>query len=192
MVGGLAGHIKQSTIQKISLLNIDVAADNTVGGLAGQINDSTIENILVTGKINGKNGVNNLGARAGGITGWYSGNTMDKCITKVEITSPRNVGNGGIIGGPNNGTPNISNSMSLSTGKAYRISGFNVLSNVTNVYELTTSNSTTNMNDGNTGKVNLVTEEDTKDTSFYKNSLVLDETIWDLSKVSTLGYPTLK
>lgn len=192
-VGGLAGAIQNSSITEVSLENINVKANNTIGGLAGQINGSKIENCLVTGVIEGTERTNALGARIGGITGWFSGTSINQCYTKVEIKSSRIVGNGGIIGGPNSGNCNIKNSISLSTGEnSYRIAGFNTLGIAENVYEFASSNSTTNRNDSNQDRIKQATEEEVKDRLFYRTKLGWSEEIWNFDFLASGEGPKLR
>ena len=192
-VGGLAGVISLSTITEVSLENINISADNTVGGIAGQIDGSSVENCLVTGKVKGTLNHAGLGARAAGITGWLRTDSfINNCFVNVQIESPKAQGSGGLIGGPNSGNVRIENSVSLSTGaNAFRIAGFNVLNQCANIYELEGSSSTTNMNEGNTGKVKSVTSAHAQEKSFYVTDLGWSETIWDFTNI-TSGNPRLK
>ena len=67
---------------------------------------------------------------------------MRRCFTKTVITVPEPVGNGGIIGGPQNGSAAVESSVSLSTGiNANRISGWDVLGITSSAYELESSDS---------------------------------------------------
>lgn len=192
-VGMLAGRIKNSLLNRITLLDIMVMSNNTVGGVAGQIDGSRVENCMVTGVIKGTLD-NGLGSRAGGITGWLSSDSsLRNCYVKAEIGGAKPKGNGGLIGGPNSGQANIADCVSLCTGaNAYRISGFPVLDNVENVYELETSDSQSNLTDTNTGRVKTVTEEQSREKTFYTDQLGWSEEIWNFDNVESGGLPGLK
>lgn len=191
--GGLAGQIQDSVIQQVSVENLSIKADNTIGGLAGQIDHSTVENCLVTGQMEGTIR-HALGARIGGITGWLGQNSsLNNCYTKVEITAPDLVGNGGMIGGPNSGSVNLRNSISLSTGvNANRIAGFPVLGGSENVYEYTASNSQTNITEETDGLVKEAGNSQIMDIHFYLAELGWSEEIWDFSKVEQGEIPHLR
>lgn len=192
-VGGLAGIISGSTIREVSLENIYVKGNDTVGGLAGQIDNSTVSDCLVTGQLEVTYNNPTLGGRAGGITGWLSSpSSLDNCYTRVDITSPRAFGSGGIVGGPSNTAVKITDSLSMSTGTARRISGFNTLSGSSNVYEYENSNSETNINDSNRDIVKAVGDEKARTQTFYTTDLGWSEDIWDLSGVAGGGTPRLK
>ena len=192
-VGGVSGVIANSTVSEVSLENINIKSNNTIGGIAGQIDNSKVENCLVTGKIQGTI-YHNLGARIGGITGWLGSNTtLNNIYTKVEIVAPQAVGNGGLIGGPNSGNVAITNSIALTVGKnARRIAGWNVLNQVSNVYEYTDSNSTTNITDANKEEVKVASKEQVKTEDFYVTDLGWSTDIWDFSDVEAGETPRLK
>lgn len=192
-VGLLAGLTRASTLRRITVENSTVTANNTVGGVAGQMDGTTLENCLVTGTVRGV--INNsLGSRAGGITGWLSGDsTLKNCYVKVQIAGAKPTGDGGLIGGPNTGNAKLYHSVSLSTGpNAYRISGFPVLGIAENVYELESSDSLTNRDETNADRIKTVTEEETLDPAFYTGALGWSEEIWDFSRVADGGTPRLR
>lgn len=192
-VGGMAGIIEGSTVKEVSLENIHVKGNDTVGGLAGQITDSAVSDCMVTGQITATYNNTILGGRAGGITGWLSpSSTLNNCYSKVNITSPRELGSGGLVAGPNNTAVNITNSLSMSTGIAHRIAGFDTLSGSSNVYEYEKSNSKTNITEANKDRVKVAGDEQVKAQSFYTTELNWSEEIWDLSGVATGGTPRLK
>lgn len=192
-VGMLAGLTRSSTLERITLSDITVAANNTVGGLAGQMDSTTLTDCLVTGSVSGTLN-NNLGSRAGGITGWLtSGSSLQNCYVRAAISGAKPQGNGGLIGGPNAGSASIRNAVSLSTGaNAFRISGFPVLGLAENVFELADSDSQTNIDEANADRVFAVTAEETRDPAFYTGRLGWSEEVWDFSTVHEGGTPRLR
>lgn len=192
-VGGLAGQIQNSSVQQVSVENLSIRADNTIGGLAGQIENTVVENCLVTGQIEGMLR-HVLGARVGGVTGWMGKNAvLENCYTKVEITALEPVGNGGLTGGPNSGSVEIRNSISLSTGaNASRVAGFPVLGESENIYEYAGSDSQTNITDETREKVKEAVDSQITDRNFYLTELGWSEEVWDFSKVGQGEVPHLR
>lgn len=188
-VGGMTGLLDGSaTIKESAIVNLNLKANNTIGGIAGQSNSNTkIENSYVTGKLSASQYGNNLGARVGGLSGWHSG-TIEACFVKIDINSQERKGNGGFIGGPDNGTPIIKKSLAITTGNAYRVSGFDVASKFENVYEYSKTSATTNIKDTNSNIKEVV--DLTKD--FYKNTLGFNESIWYLDLIDNGKLPSLK
>ena len=187
-IGGFAGVITNSTVSNSAAVNIYIKGSNTIGGIAGQTNGTTqIENCYVTGALEGTLS-HNLGARVGGITGWHSGQAINYCFTKVSITAPAKKGNGGIIGGPGSGQVTIKNSLSLSTGSAYRIAGFDTLNKAQSVYEYEESDSATNINNNNTVKET----SDIYSKDFYIGTLGFSEEIWSFDLLGNEVLPSLK
>ena len=191
-VGGLAGVITGSTVKRIAIENISITADNTIGGVAGQFDGNLIEDCFVTGRIEGKIR-HQMGARAGGITGWMGGGTIRNCYVKVEIAAPDATGNGGIIGGPANGSVTIENSVSLSTGvNANRIAGWDVLGGSSNVYELESSDSRSSRNAGNETRILSVSDIRAGEKAFYTDDLGWSGEVWDFAGVPAGGTPVLR
>lgn len=192
-VGMLAGLIRSGTLTRITLADITVAANNTVGGLAGQMDGTTLTDCLVTGSVSGTLN-NNLGSRAGGITGWLTSNsTLQNCYVRALISGAKPQGNGGLIGGPNVGSAMIYDSVSLSTGpNAFRLSGFPILGAARNLYELDSSDSQTSVTDTNTEQVHTVSGEETCDPAFYTGRLGWSEEVWDFAPVADGGTPQLR
>ena len=190
--GGLAGTISNSEIRRISAENLSIRSNNTIGGIAGQFDGRIMEDCIVTGSIEGTSS-HQMGARIGGITGWQGGGIMRRVATKVSITAPDPVGNGGIIGGPQSGSATVESAVSLSTGaNANRISGWDVLGITSSAYELETSDSQSNMNETNTDRVFSVTEEQTKEKAFYTEILGWSEDVWSFDNLAADGIPALK
>ena len=118
---------------------------------------------------------------------------MRRCLTKTAITAPEPVGNGGIIGGPQSGSAAVESAVSLSTGtNASRISGWDVLGSTSSAYELETSDSVSNMNEGNGDRIFSVTEEQSRDRAFYIETLGWSEEVWDFDRLSAGGLPGVR
>ncbi len=191
-VGGLVGIASNSEIRRISVENLSVRSGNTIGGIAGQFDGRILEDCIVTGTLEGTLR-HPMGARIGGITGWQGGGIIRRCLTKVEITAPENTGNGGIIGGPQSGNAVVESSLSLSTGvNANRISGWDVLGITSSAYELDSSDSTSNRNEANTDRIFQVSFEETKEKSFYIETLGWSEETWDFETLTEEGRPRLR
>lgn len=193
-VGGIAGVIQASTVSRVSVENASIRAGNTVGGIAGQFDGSRMEDCVVTGTLEGT-ARHQLGARIGGITGWLGGGTVKNCITKAEITAFDAVGNGGLIGGPNEGGVAIVNSVSLSTGvNSHRISGWNVLDTAGSAYELETSDSLTNIveESADLSPVRTLTQAQAADETFYTDILGWSKEIWNFDALASGGVPALR
>ena len=109
--GGLAGIISGSIVKRIAVENISARSSNTIGGIAGQFDGRLLEDCIVTGTLAGTIR-HQMGARIGGITGWMGDGIMKNCLTRVEITAPERVGNGGIIGGPQSGSAAVESRVS--------------------------------------------------------------------------------
>lgn len=183
--GGIVGIAKNSTLRNIAVENLELSGTATLGGIAGENNNNTkIENCFVSGTITG-NISNDLGTRIGGISGWHSGATIDKCVTNVKIASNTQTGNGGIIGGPRTGSAVVKNSVSLSTGNGYAVAGFEEALSAENVYAL-------NQDITAQSKVTAVTESTLKTAAFYTNTLGLSTDNWELKDVAATGVPELK
>ena len=191
-VGGFAGVISGSTIKRITAENISIRASNTIGGIAGQFDGSILSDCIVTGNIEGTIR-HQMGTRIGGVTGWLGNGIMRNCLTKVEITAPDRVGNGGLIGGPQNGSAAVESSVSLSTGvNANRVSGWDVLGITSSVYELDSSDSQSNINENNTEWVFPVSQQQTEEKSFYLETLGWSEDVWDFDGLTWGGLPELR
>lgn len=190
-MGGFAGELYDSTISKSAAINVSLRSNTTLGGLVGQINaGSRIEDCYVTGTLQGLYDQTTLGARVGGITGWHAGGVITRCYTRVQISSPSPKGSGGLIGGPNTGSPQIDHSLSVSGGSGYRIAGFDVLGSVTEVYEYSGSDSTTNITGANSA--NVKETDAIYERSFYEDTLRFDGAVWNLDALSQGKLPTLK
>lgn len=190
--GGLAGIILGSEVRKISVEDISIRADNTIGGIAGQFDGRILEDCIVTGKLEGTSR-HQMGARIGGITGWQGGGIMRRCFTKTVITAPEPVGNGGIIGGPQNGSAAVESSVSLSTGiNANRISGWDVLGITSSAYELESSDSISSMNERNADRIFQIAEEQSRDRAFYIESLGWSEEVWEFDLLPAGGLPGIR
>lgn len=178
-LGAFAGNLNHSTIKESASVNVSVKGLVAVGGIVGKTsNGAVIENCYVIGRVQGTYDHPTLGARVGGIAGWHGGGKIAHCFTQAQITAPANKGNGGIIGGPNSGSPIIENSISMSKGAGYRIAGFDVLDNAKNVYEYSLSSSISNITESN--KNNIKKTDKIFEKDLYKNELGFDEEKWNL------------
>ncbi len=190
-LGAFAGNLNDSTIRESASIDVSVKGLVAVGGIAGKTHaGAVIENCFVTGKVQGTYDHPTLGSRVGGIAGWHGGGVIRACYTQVQVVAPAQKGNGGLIGGPNTGSPVIENSLSMSSGAGYRVAGFDVLGGVTNVYEYAGSGSVSNITSANAGQVK---ETDAIfDRGFYVETLGWDETVWDLDPLAHGKRPGLK
>ena len=115
---------ESSKIRRSAAVNVSVKGLVAAGGIVGKTeNGALVEDCSVTGRVQGTYDHPSLGARTGGIAGWHGGGTIRRCYTKVQIVAPARKGNGGLIGGPDTGSPVIEHSISLSSGDGYRIAG---------------------------------------------------------------------
>ncbi len=218
-IGGLVGYVHSSTITNISLNNMTIVGHNEVAGMVGKMYNSTIKNIeainmnvtlsnfyggTIVGRVHGTT-LQNIVAdgvvtttktHSGGVAGVLrDGSTLENVISNVQVLKPtsddpRN-SNGGIVGAfeTNNGI--ITNALQLSDVQVditKIISTENDGQNkINNGYELSDKNGVAST--ANT--VTILTSSDIT-ADFYRNTLGLDETIWDYSTIDTLGYPTIK
>ena len=134
-----------------------------------------------------------MGTRIGGMTGWLGNGIIRNCIAKIEITAPDRTGNGGLIGGPQNGNVTVESSVSLSTGaNANRISGWNVLGTASSAYELDSSDSQSNINETNADRIFPVSQQQAAEKAFYLETLGWSEAVWDFSALAAGGLPALR
>lgn len=191
-VGGLAGLISGSTVKRISAENISIKASDTIGGIAGQFDGTILSDCVVTGEIEGTIR-HPMGTRIGGMTGWLGNGIIRNCIAKIEITAPDRAGNGGLIGGPQNGNVTVESSVSLSTGaNANRISGWDVLGTASSAYELDSSDSQSNINETNAGRIFPVSQQQAAEKAFYLETLGWSEEVWDFDGLAAGGMPELR
>lgn len=191
-VGGLAGLISGSTVKRISAENISIKASDTIGGIAGQFDGTILSDCVVTGEIEGTIR-HPMGTRIGGMTGWLGNGIIRNCIAKIEITAPDRTGNGGLIGGPQNGNVTVESSVSLSTGaNANRISGWDVLGTASSAYELDSSDSKSNINETNAGRIFPVSQQQAAEKAFYLETLGWSEEVWDFDGLAAGGMPELR
>ena len=190
-MGAFAGRLVNSTIRKSASVNVSVRGLVAVGGIVGKTESGAlIEDCYVTGKVQGTYDHPSLGARTGGIAGWHEGGMIRRCYTKAQIIAPAKKGNGGIIGGPNTGSPAIEYSLSMSSGAGYRIAGFDVLDNVKEVYEYSGSGSVTNITQDNQADVKET--DAVYDRSFYEDTLKFDGDVWKLDGLAYGKLPSIK
>ena len=190
-LGAFTGELNNSVIRESASIDVSVKGLVAAGGIAGKTagSDTVIENCYVTGKVQGTYDHWNLGSRVGGITGWHGGGTIRQCFTQVRLIAPARKGNGGLIGGPNTGSPRIENCLSMSTGAGYRIAGFAVLDNAENVYEYRGSDSMTNVTEANREQIKET--DRINDRALYEETLGFDSAVWDLEFLSYGKKPNL-
>lgn len=190
-LGAFAGSLRDSVIRESASIDVSVKGLVAVGGIVGKTEaGALIEDCYVTGKLQGSYAHPTLGARVGGIAGWHGGGVIRSCFTQVQVTAPAQKGNGGVIGGPNTGSPALENVLSMSTGAGYRIAGFDVLQNAVNLYEYAGSDSATNITEENSGQIRETA--DIFDRALYAGALGFDEEIWELALLSYGKRPDLK
>ena len=190
-LGAFAGRLVNSTIRRSASVNISVRGLVAVGGIVGKTESGAlIEDCYVTGKIQGTYDHPSLGARTGGVAGWHGSGRISTCYTKAQIIAPAKKGNGGIIGGPNTGSPVIEHSLSMSSGAGYRIAGFDVLDNVKEVYEYSGSGSETSITEENQTEVKET--DAVYDRSFYEDTLKFDGNVWKLDGLECGKLPTIE
>ncbi|MFO7951465.1 MAG: GLUG motif-containing protein [Bacillota bacterium] len=125
---GLFGYIDGATLTNITLVDVDVTADDRVGGLVGENDEGNITNSSATGAVNGDNYIGGLvgyikkgaitnssttaivkgtGLRVGGLVGYnrYSTSTVTNSSAEGKVIGGGRVG--GLVG-ENNGEINIS------------------------------------------------------------------------------------
>ena len=189
-LGAFAGNLKNATIERSASVNVSVKGLVAVGGIVGKTNaGAVIDNCYVTGKIQGSYDHPSLGARVGGIAGWHGGGVIQNSFTQVQVIAPAQKGNGGLIGGPNTGSPVLENCLSMSSGAGYRIAGFDVLANAKNVYEYAGSSSLSNITQANREQIRETDAVFDKD--FYTQSLGWEEGIWELDLLAYGKRPNL-
>ncbi len=190
---GLIGKVQASTINQIEAINNNIAGKlYYTGGVIGRAHGTTIENIYSEGT------VTITRTHAGGIVGAlrdYS--TLKSVVSNMEVIRPQNddnrAENGGLVGGFENVNASILNSIQIADValEVYKIVSptNSSYSKVDKVYELSDTTGIIATGDGN--KVLTITNAGLT-TEFYKNTLELDENIWDFNTITSLGYPTLK
>lgn len=190
-LGVFAGSLNHSTIRQSASIDVSIKGLVAVGGIVGKTGaGAVIENCYVTGKVQGTYDHPSLGARVGGIAGWHGGGVIRACYTQVQVVAPAKKGNGGLIGGPNTGSPVIEDSLSMSSGAGYRIAGFDVLDSAKNVYEYAGSDSATNITEDNREQIK---ETDAIfDRNFYRDTLGWDEAVWELELLAYGKRPSLQ
>ena len=190
-VGAFAGTLRGAAIRESASVDVSVKGLVAVGGIVGKTDaGAVIENCSVTGTVQGTYDHPTLGARAGGIAGWHGGGVIRSSFAQARIVAPAQKGNGGLIGGPNAGSPVLEDCLSLSTGAGYRIAGFDVLDQAKNLYEYAGSESATNINEANRDRIK---ETDAiYDQSLYTDALGWEEAVWNLELIPYGKRPSLR
>ena len=190
-LGAFAGNLRGATLRESGSIDVWVKGLVAVGGLVGRTGEgAVIENCSVTGKVQGTYDHPTLGARVGGLVGWHGGGVLRACYAQVQVIAPARKGNGGLIGGPNTGSPVILDSLSVSSGAGYRIAGFDVLDGMENVYEYAGSDNLTNRTQHSGDRIHET--EAIFERSLYEASLGWDEAVWELELVAYGKRPSLR
>ena len=172
-----------ASVRNLTIAGSNLTGNTQKGALANEIRNSTVEKIRVKDLV-----IENDANQAGGLAG-----IMRRCFTKTVITVPEPVGNGGIIGGPQNGSAAVERSVSLSTGiNANRISGWDVLGITSSAYELENSDSISSMNEENADRIFQITEEQSRDRAFYIETLGWSEEVWEFDLLPAGGLPGIR
>lgn len=144
-LGGLAGHIQNSTIRNVTVQgNLD--GTYYVGGIAGSVKDSKLENVTFDGNLNQILGRNTVSfAYIGGIAGYVENTTIKKASNNGSITSS-GFDVGGIVGHAKNSSIFEGTNKGEVTGSTYvgGIIGYAIDSNVYGETESTINEGTIN------------------------------------------------
>ncbi len=192
-IGGLVGKAQDVILSRAEIINIDLTCNLYYGGgVVGRAHSSLIEDIYSEGKLT------TTKTHSGGIVGASrDSTTIINIVSNMQIARPQNdddrAENGGIVGGFETNNGNIQNAIQVQNVEkdVYKIisPSNSSYAKVNNVYEVSEKTGIEA-----TGEINnvIVIEENNLTADFYENTLGLDPTIWDFSKISTLKYPTLK
>ena len=187
-LGAFAGNLRNAALRQCASIDVHVKGLVAVGGLVGRTGEgAVIEHCSVTGRVQGTYDHPTLGARVGGLVGWHGGGAIRSCYAQVQVIAPARKGNGGLIGGPDVGSPVVEDSLSVSSGAGYRVAGFAVLDGMRNVYEYAGSSSLSNANGDQVRETQAIFDPD-----FYGDSLGWDREIWDLEQVAWGKRPSLR
>lgn len=198
-----------STFENISVKNANVKGSGVyVSTFIGRKYGGAIRNVFVEGTMEITTTEN------GGIVGAFQkGGTLENVVSKVNIVKTGNTYspvdkseyNGGIVGNIYD-NPTIRNSIALGNMEGfttadgeekipYKVTGAavaSILASIENVYEYVGSHGFSSIVEETASKIKEATEEQIHTKSFYKDTLYFDETIWNLDRVETNGYPELR
>ncbi len=198
-VGGIAGYTNNNIyISEVSFSGTITSTRNGAGGLFGQLINSRLENGYTTGEMNGA-------WLVGGIAGVARSSKLDKVFSNMTIEGNSINQTGGLVGQHNSldqgvlFAPSITNSASFgNVTNGYKI--FNgstkeiIEGNYQNNFELKESIGHETSEIEGIDFTNRITPISLVNINenFFKNTLGLDETIWDFSNVAQGGLPKLK
>ncbi len=143
-IGGLAGHIQNSTIRNVTVQG-NLSGSYYVGGIAGSIKESSLESVTFDGNINQVLGNTYSFAYIGGIAGYVENTTIKKASNNGSITSS-GFDVGGIVGHAKNSSIFEGTNKGEVTGSTYvgGIIGYAIDSNVYGETESTINEGTIN------------------------------------------------
>ena len=190
--GGLTGNISNSTVDEVSLDNVNVAGITSTGALIGNVvEDTTVKNISI------KNSSSAGGYSTGGVVGKIFARTvfnLSHSIIQVEYTPISGTdARAGVIG-ENLGALKISNIIIDPTKGETEYQGKTVLgagklkANSAKIYEVTSPDFVSQA-DGN--DIISIQKSDIN-TTLVTKTLQLDKTKWNLKDISSDNMPTLK
>lgn len=101
---GLFGYMNGGTVKNLGVINVSISGGVYTGGITGRMyNNSIVENCYVTGSISGTSNTESADRYVGGLAGFVSASTIEKCYIVCDVSSDgRYVG--GIAGYTSNGT----------------------------------------------------------------------------------------
>lgn len=195
-----------STFNRVSVTNAYVSGSGVyVSAFVGRKYGGIVRDCLIEGEVYG-----NSTEIAGVIGASHNNGTYENIVANVRFTLTGNTdgqnrnNNGGVVGNIYN-SPRFKNSISVGnmTGALvnnemktpYKFSGANESNNVAyleNCYEVSDRTGTTSITPNTTNALKEVTSNEIKNPNFYKENLGFNESIWDFSTVSSLGYPKLR
>lgn len=196
-----------STFEQITVKNANITGSGVyVSAFVGRKYGGSIKNCYVQGT------VECYTTECGGIIGaLHNGGQIESVVSHVNVKRPRSTdnrnNNGGFIGNIINNTTRIKNCISIgnmtgftdeATGNkinVYKFAGSTeeiVKNCLTNCYELKTATGTSSITANIGDSLKEATSQNLKDKNFYKNTLKLDETVWNLDRVVANGYPELR
>ncbi|MBM7835696.1 ZmpA/ZmpB/ZmpC family metallo-endopeptidase-related protein [Clostridium sardiniense] len=213
IVGALAKDSINSTIEDVHVVNSSIVGKTIVGALIGFDRSGTIIK-----KVSANANVDSLGRFAGGIAGakyggriensyslgtikgksdYVGGLIGDSRTTISNSYSGANVSGGTLTGGfigvaENQAVGQIKNNLSIANSSNYKFVSNNLKDRFTNNYEFEGSTGKANAIESYIGKIDVVSEDNLNDKTFYTDKLLWNETVWDLSNVNKGYYPKLK
>ncbi|MBY0754624.1 hypothetical protein K5V21_04045 [Clostridium sardiniense] len=212
-VGALSGDSINSKIEDVHVVNSSIVGKTTVGALIGFDRSGTIIK-----KVSANASVESLGRFAGGIAGAKYGGSIENSYSLGTIKgksdyvggligdsrttisnsySGANVSGGTLTGGfigvaENQAVGQIKNNLSIGNSSNYKFVSNNLKDRLTNNYEFEGSAGKANAIETYVGKIDVASEADLNDKTFYTDKLLWKETVWDLSNVNKGYYPKLK